>query len=139
MENNLTLEELAIAFTYDYSLQYFDDEREILHNNCKIIELRKEEMTIANNEYQYDVKFGDVKIIAIPLSDITKDELIEFYELDTIDLEIIDVNEWIEELVQLITKKDKFQLSQFQLLFKWHFDVFSLIEKGKAININTIN
>jgi len=30
------------------------------------------------------------------------------------------------------------QLELFQQLFKWNFDVFGLIEKGKATNINTI-
>jgi hypothetical protein len=27
----------------------------------------------------------------------------------------------------------------WQLLFKWHFDVFGLIEKGLAIDINTLS
>ena len=30
------------------------------------------------------------------------------------------------------------QLLLFQQLFKWHFDVFGLIEKGHAIDINTL-
>jgi len=72
----LKLEHLAIAMVNNMLLQYFDDERELLHNDCKIVELREEEMTIANSEYQYDVKFDDVKIIARPLSDLTKE--IEF-------------------------------------------------------------
>ena len=72
----LKLEHLAIAMVNNMLLQYFDDERELLHNDCKIVELREEEMTIANSEYQYDVKFDDVKIIARPLSDLAK--LIKF-------------------------------------------------------------
>ncbi len=31
------------------------------------------------------------------------------------------------------------QLTMFQKLFEWHFDVFGLIEKGLAIDKNTIN
>jgi len=69
----LKLEHLAIAMVNNMLLQYFDDERELLHNDCKIVELREEEMTIANSEYQYDVKFDDVKIIARPLSDLAKE------------------------------------------------------------------
>ena len=58
---------------YGLKLQYFDDEREILHNDCKIVEFREDEMTIANNEYQYDVKFDDVKPILFSLEDLTKE------------------------------------------------------------------
>ena len=47
----LTLEHLSMAMNNDFLLQYFDDERDILHNDCKIVELREEEMTIANGEY----------------------------------------------------------------------------------------
>lgn len=32
-----------------------------------------------------------------------------------------------------------YQLDMFQKLFEWHFDVFGLIEKGLAIDINTLN
>jgi hypothetical protein len=31
------------------------------------------------------------------------------------------------------------QYDMFQKLFEWHFDVFGLIEKGLAININNLN
>ena len=58
---------------YGLKLQYFDDEREILHNDCKMVEFREDEMTIANNEYQYDVKFYDVKPILFSLEDLTKE------------------------------------------------------------------
>ena len=67
----LTLEHLSMAMTYNYSLQYFDDERELLHNDCKIVELREDEMTIANGEYQYDVNFDDIKLIVRPLKSIS--------------------------------------------------------------------
>ena len=33
----LTLEHLSMAMNNDFLLQYFDDELEILHNDCKII------------------------------------------------------------------------------------------------------
>jgi len=134
----LKINELAIAFANGYNIQYFDDEREILHNDCKIVELRQEEMTIANGEYEYEVDFDDVKILARPLSDLTKENLVDFYQLTSVDLELIDVDEWIQELIHLITTKERFQLSQFQLLFQWHFDVFGLIEKGLAINLTSI-
>lgn len=72
MENKLTLEHLAIAFANNQKVLYFDDERE-LQQICKIVELREDEMTISNGEYQYDVSFDDVKLVALPLSDLTKE------------------------------------------------------------------
>ncbi len=36
----LKLEHLAIAMVNNMLLQYFDDERELLHNDCKIVSLR---------------------------------------------------------------------------------------------------
>jgi len=47
--------------------------------------------------------------------------IVEFYSLTSIDLELIDINEWGEELVRLIKTNSPFQLSQFQQLLKFHF------------------
>jgi hypothetical protein len=77
--------------------------------------------------------------VLLPISSITNDQLKEFYQFDTIDLELIDIEEWKEELVNMIKGNDKFQLSQFQKLFEWHIDVFGLIEKGLAVDINTLS
>jgi len=85
-------------------------------------------------------KFLDsCRLILRPLSDLTNENTIEFYKLDSIDLELIDINEWTEELINMIIYNDKFQLIQFDYLFKNHFDVFGLIDKGLAIDINTLN
>lgn len=79
------------------------------------------------------------KPILKPLSDLTEEHLKEFYQFNSIDLELIDSQEWIAEIVHMIKGNDKFQLRQFNLLFEWHFDVFGLIDKGLAIDINTLN
>ena len=68
----LSLKNLAIAFANNQKVLYFDDERE-LNQICRIVELREEEMTISNGEYQYDVEFDDIKIIVRPLSDLIKE------------------------------------------------------------------
>jgi len=75
----------------------------------------------------------DFKLLLIPLSSITNNQLKEFYQLTSIDLELVDIEEWKEELVNMIKCNDKFKLSQFQKLFEWHFDVFGLIDKGLAL------
>lgn len=88
-----------------------------------------------------------IKPILRPLSDLTKEitvngktfvPLHKFYSLTSVDLELIDLEEWREELVYLIKNNSPFQLSQFNMLLEWHFDVFGLIERGLAIDINTI-
>lgn len=75
------------------------------------------------------------KLILRPLSDLTKevehngerfvpnDKLLEFYgeEIDNYSLPL-KLNSYI----------------LIQQLFEWHFDVFGLIEKGLAIDINTL-
>ena len=148
----LTLKHLAIAMTYNYSLHYFDDERELLHNDCKIVELREDEMTIANGEYQYDVKFDDVKLLAKPLSDLTKhcedlgfvpsewfeknfNKSISFYNPINLDIPLqIDIE--TENYSQTIDLFDGYLI--VQKLYEWKFDIHGLIENVLAIDINTI-
>ena len=80
----LELKHLAIAFTNNWKVTYFDDERE-LNQVCNIVELREDECTISNGEYEYDVKFDDIKLLCFPLSALTKEITIngeEFYPLE---------------------------------------------------------
>ena len=75
------------------------------------------------------------KIILRPLSDLGKDEYNFIYENET-DFDSI------ESLINLDSYS--FQCSKFsyifwEKLFHYHFDVFGLIEKGFAIDINTLN
>ena len=68
----LELKHLAIAFTNNWKVTYFDDERE-LNQVCNIVELREDECTISNGEYEYDVKFDDIKLLCFPISSLTKE------------------------------------------------------------------
>jgi hypothetical protein len=67
--------------------------------------------------------------------------LVHFFEMDTEDC---DFDYGFESLGQDGEVFDTFffpiknQLSLFNKLFEWHFDVFGLIEKDLAININTL-
>jgi len=50
---------------------------------------------------------------------------------------------WENEMFYYLTKENYYlkvynQLGLFNKLFEWHFDVFGLIEKGIAIDINTL-
>ena len=77
---------------------------------------------------------NQVKPILRPLSNLTKDEYNFIYENET-DFDSI------ESLISLDSYS--FQCSKFSYLFwenlfHYHFDVFGLIEKGFAVDINTL-
>jgi len=98
--------------------------------------------------------FDTVKPILRPLSDLTKycddlgfipiEELSELY----ISLYSTPPNRHKEE-IKLFIKQKTWLINNGQLLkmsywindklFKWHFDVFGLIENNLAIDINTLN
>lgn len=132
----LTLEHLSMAMNNYFLLQYFDDEREILHNDCKIVELREEEMTIANGEYQYDVKFDDVKLIIRPISDLRKDEYFDWYMDFCESLGMVNCYHLLEAL-----EKDKYYSMDIKKYFlveefmnKNHFDWrFNFLQNGLAV------
>lgn len=127
----LEIKHLAIAFTNNWKVTYFDDERE-LNQVCNIVELREDECTISNGEYEYDVKFDDIKLLCFPLSSLTKEDVKNFYQFNNDDFKSIDLKEWAEDLMFFIKTKEPFQLSQFEYLLSKKFDVFGLIELGLA-------
>lgn len=101
---------------------------------------------IPNNEFlihdnidgsieEYSVNF--LKLILRPLSDITNEDTIAIHGLSTVELELIDIDEWTNELIQEITTNQKFKLSQFEYLYSKHFDIHGGIGKW-AIDINTL-
>ena len=132
----LTLEHLSMAMTYNYSLQYFDDEREILHNDCKIAELRENEMTIVNGEYQYDVKFDDIKLILRPLIDLEKE--IDFNGSKFFPMKELQwlYEEWFEVDKYIVNGLLDFRRTKN--LLKWNFDIYNLIKKGLAISVHDV-
>ena len=75
-----------------------------------------------------------IKPILRPLSDLLKNEFENVYK-NQIDYESI---EHLSELDCESFLTCNFSYEFWQSLFKNHFDVFGLIEKGLAIDINTI-
>lgn len=132
----LTLEHLSIAMINNIMLQYFDDERELLHNDCKIVELREEEMTIANSEYQYDVKFDDVKLIIRPISDLRKDEYFDWYMDFCESLGMVNCYHLLEALEK--GRYYSMSIEKYFLVEKFmnenHFDWrFNFLQNGLAV------
>jgi len=138
----LELKHLEIAMSNYFLLQYFDDERELLHNDCKIISLREEEMTIANGEYEYEVGFEDVNIIIKPVSDLRKDEYFDLYIDFCESLGMVNCYHLLEALEKgkyySMDIKKYFLVEEF--MNKNHFDwKYNLIQQGLAIDINTLH
>lgn len=108
---------------------------------CRIVELRLDELTISNGEYQYDVLFQDVKLIARPLSDLTKE--IEHNGEKFVPQDILDethISHWSYVNIKYLDSK-MLQDAPFwftQKLIEWHFDVHGLIERKLAIDLNTL-
>lgn len=95
--------------------------------------------TVGHNHLIYNgVLLSKHLPILRPISDITDNELISFYELTSFDLELININELKDELCHMIKGNDRFQITQFQKLFEWHLDVFRLIDKGLAVSIHDV-
>lgn len=160
---SLELKHLAIAFANNQKVLYYDDERE-LNQICRIVELREDELTISNGEYQYDVDFNDVRLILHLLSDLTKeikvngDEFVPISCLLKIEFSTQDKKGKYSEIHintdgypcamfkyqagRSITIYTNFILNEkywiIEKLLEWHFDVFGLIEQGLAIDINTL-
>lgn len=71
----------------------------------------------------YQISFNDYKPILRPLSDLKYKEL----GYDSIEFAIYNI-------------KNKYaNYINYEYCFEWHFDVFGLIEKGLAIDINTLD
>lgn len=135
----LTLEHLSIAMANSFLFQYFDDEREILHNDCKIVELREEEMTIANGEYQYDVKFDDVKIIVRPKSDLTNEININGNLFVPINYNAFKHSK--EDIIEFQNNFIHYKGVKFGIIerfLEWNFDVFNHIKEGRGISIHDV-
>jgi len=81
------------------------------------------------------------KPILRPLSDLTKEIEVngeKFVPIDWIDKNH-NANNYATCAIMLDSTIELGFYKDFQKLFEWHFDVFGLIEKGLAIDINTLN
>ena len=131
----LELKHLAPYLPYGLKIQGINH-GEIAELSC----CTETSVNITARTFQYGMwaDIFDIKPILRPLSDLTKviqhngNEFIPYIEYNYI-------REFLEELSTLDhTYMDHVQYKVIEVLFELHFDVFGLIEKGLAIDINTI-
>ena len=134
----LELKHLTIAFTNNWKVTYFDDERE-LNQVCNIVELREDECTISNGEYEYDVKFDDIKLLCFPISSLTKEitvngeTFVPYDKIKEIYPNTPQFTDYIKGWMQYYGFMDsKCEYVCILKLFEWKIDVFRLIELGLA-------
>lgn len=87
------------------------------------------------------LRYNNLKLVLRPLSDLTKEKQIAEYYCSFYDhLERINpsTHETKNCALMLDGSIEMQYYNDYQFLFEWHFDVFGLIEKGLAIDINTI-
>ena len=84
-------------------------------------------------------KLVEFKPILHPLSDFTRQNSVDICEYSDVEDIVFSGN---PSDLYFINTEDKTYLSDYTIaslyLFKHHFDVFGLIEKGLAIDINTL-
>lgn len=132
----ITLEELKMYLDTDLQIANVSLKGEIL--NTYTIEINNN-----NDRGIENVLFGVNQFPLLrPLSDLTKEIEVDgekFVPSEILEiLEYGQITNFYKANIGGLTPRG-FTYYIVEKLFKWHFDVFSLIEKGKAININTIN
>tara|TARA_R110000772_G_scaffold224621_1_gene335255 strand:- start:83 stop:493 length:411 start_codon:yes stop_codon:yes gene_type:complete len=86
---------------------------------------------------QYD--FEDTFPILRPLSDLFINQKIkDLRDLGSNDMLFWGLNGFTGDLTNVDVYKKDLSFSILEYLYKNHFDVFGLIEKGLAINVNTL-
>ncbi len=91
--------------------------------------------------YQYR-SWEKLKLLLHPLSDLTKEIEVngeKFVPIDKLTEGCHEHNAKEKLIYDIIHFPELLPYFKVQLLLKWHFDVFDLIEKGEAIDRNTLN
>jgi hypothetical protein len=137
--NKLTIEHLAPYLPYGVYVYHEDQESK----TDKVI-------GVYNNTIDFETwspvrpYLDEYKLVLRPLSDLTREiehDGEKFVPSDYWD-HLINGNEINIELITMAEHHyNDYWLPYFvhQKLFEWHFDVFDLIDKGLAIDINTLD
>lgn len=132
----LTLKELAPYLPYELKIQ--------VHGNGELFTLATHRFykDYSNNELSIHsmVEDSQVKPVLRPLSDITLEIVQQLFgfEIEEFRMESDNENDFsLEVLTDLGWTSLTF--NEYQNLLAYHFDLFMLIEKGLAVDINTLS
>ncbi|WP_286894999.1 MULTISPECIES: hypothetical protein [Sphingobacterium] len=134
--DKLTLEVLAAYLPYEPKMQVKRED-----GSTDLITLNANKILLVLDGYYW----GTEKLILRPMSDLTKDiehkgqkftpmtAISKRFDMNVVEHCFIEQNaptnyRWIKT----------FRYDVVQTLISWHFDVFGLIEKGLAIDLNTV-
>tara|TARA_R110000782_G_scaffold70402_2_gene141445 strand:+ start:497 stop:859 length:363 start_codon:yes stop_codon:yes gene_type:complete len=120
----MKLERKHLASYFPYELSYQDSK-----GNVKIMKSLDLVINMVDFGHGDAKEFKEIKPILRPLSDLTNEFKDDFrFTERAIAIHKYGLNNWVGGL--------RFDIVEF--LFKNHYDVFGLIEKGLAIDKNTI-
>ena len=129
----LELKHLAPYLPYGLVMRYTKDGRPFRGTK------KNEVLTIQNIEL---LMFSQFRLpILRPLSDLTKEIEIDgkrFVPIEKICKTVYQQNKVLFSINNLIEGVTGIYYYQVEKLFEWHFDIFGLIEKNLAIDINTL-
>jgi len=143
MENKLELKHFAAYLAYE--IEVIDEG----NYECNKLSYYNYNFLKKNSLYK-------LKPILRPLSDLTKEiehngerfvpiEYFEIYEENNLSKDYGGFNIRVIELLESISKHNCYNDIDFlpngvvKKLLEWHFDIFGLIEKGLAVDANTVN
>lgn len=141
MEDKLTLEHLSAYFPYSLRM-IFEGKggREIILSS--ITNQGKHGIVISGGTGPMWLNSCGFKPILRPLSDLTKE--IEHNREKFVPIDDLagrynsECGEFLYRFKNNLSNIEDAPYTIMQKLFEWHFDVFGLIDKGLAIDINTI-
>jgi hypothetical protein len=141
MAMELELKHLASYLPFD--LQIWDIENEIIrklvvtnYNISKLEDIGIDEVLLKNESaLGFKKRKGNFKLILHPLSDLEKE--IEFKGEKFVPMDRIQIYPNAEYLISQIST-GFVEIIVYKMLLEWHFDVYGLIDKGLAIDINTL-
>ena len=145
MKEKLELKHLAPYLPYGLHGAVEDFEENTVHLNVKVMSVDIDDLCLSFDEcldvYLDDTKDAIFKPILRPLTDLTK-EADKFEEFEQFNIEEFGITR-TEMLNSFIESEDRLNICYgfnfWQKLFENHFDVFGLIDKGLAIDINELS
>jgi len=132
------MEKLKLKHLAGY-LPYGIEGLDLLNRKVKVVGLKHASYFIDNENKEVYGTIPNLKIILRPLSDLKKPITIK-----EITFNPIEYNAFKHDIQSIIKFQNGFihykalKYGIIERLLEWHFDIYGLIEKGLAIDINTL-